>query len=48
MCPTLCQLGLVYNIGRTIGTDIDGNAVTGLEVIVRDGMLKTAYPVGIA
>lgn len=39
--------GVVADLGRTIGTDRGGNAVTGLEVIVRDGMIKTAYPVGI-
>ena len=40
--------GIVADLGRTTGTDRGGNAVTGLEVIVRDGMIKTAYPVGIS
>jgi hypothetical protein len=39
--------GMIGDVGRTIGFDRAGNPVTGLEIIVRDGMIKTAYPVGI-
>lgn len=38
--------GVIADLGRTIGTDRAGNPVTGLEVIVRNGSIKTAYPVG--
>jgi hypothetical protein len=34
-----------YDVGRVIGTDQAGNAVTGIRVHVRDGILKSAYPV---
>ncbi len=34
-----------YNLGRTIGTDAAGNAVTGIRVHVRSGIIRTAYPV---
>lgn len=42
---TVTDRGVIGNVGRTIGTDAAGNPVTGLEVIVRDGMIKTAFPV---
>ena len=34
-----------YNVGRAIGTDAAGNAVTGIRVHVRDGIIRTAFPV---
>lgn len=40
-------MGWYGNVGRTIGYDRAGNPVSGLEIIVRDGMIKTAYPVGV-
>lgn len=39
--------GMIGNVERTIGTDAAGNSVTGLEIIVRDGMIKTAFPVAV-
>lgn len=36
--------GMIGDVGRTIGTDPAGNPVTGLEIIVRDGLIKTAFP----
>jgi hypothetical protein len=44
---TVTDRGVIVDLGRIIGTDRDGNAVTGLEVIIRDGIIKTAYPVGM-
>jgi hypothetical protein len=44
---TVTGRGMIGNIGRTIGYDRTGNPVSGLEIIVRDGMIKTAYPVGV-
>lgn len=44
---TVTDRGMVGNIGRTVGYDRAGNPVSGLEIIVRDGMIKTAYPVGV-
>ncbi len=44
---TVTDQGVIANLGRTIGTDQAGNAVTGIEVIVRDGIIKTAYPVRV-
>lgn len=44
---TVTDRGMVGNVGRTIGYDRVGNPVSGLEIIVRDGMIKTAYPVGV-
>jgi hypothetical protein len=41
---TLTDRGVIADLGRTIGTDQAGNAVSGIEVIVRDGLIKTAYP----
>ncbi|WP_344609655.1 hypothetical protein [Sporichthya brevicatena] len=34
-----------YDLGRTIGTDQAGNPVTGIQVWVRDGYIRSAYPV---
>ncbi len=39
--------GMIGDVGRTIGTDPAGNPVTGLEIIVRDGVIKTAFPVAV-
>ncbi|WP_130345884.1 RHS repeat-associated core domain-containing protein [Herbihabitans rhizosphaerae] len=36
-----------YNIGRVIGTDQGGAPVTGIRVYVGDGIIKTAFPVGV-
>lgn len=36
---------VVHDFGRTIGYDRGGNAVSGLQVWVRDGYIRTAYPV---
>lgn len=44
---TVTERGMIGNVGTTIGTDAAGNSVTGLEVIVRDGMIKTAFPVAV-
>ncbi len=44
---TVTERGMIGDVGRTIGYDRAGNSVTGLEIIVRDGMIKTAYPVGV-
>lgn len=35
----------VYDLGRTIGYDRAGNAVTGIQIWIRDGYIRTAYPV---
>jgi filamentous hemagglutinin len=32
------------NIGRVIGTDIAGKGVSNIRVIVRDGIIQTAFP----
>lgn len=34
-----------YDIGRVIGYDQAGSAVTGIQVWVRNGYIRTAYPV---
>ncbi|MCG8416475.1 MAG: hypothetical protein MJE77_00870, partial [Proteobacteria bacterium] len=34
-----------YNVGRTIGTNIAGEAATSIRVFVRDGIIKTAFPI---
>lgn len=34
-----------YDVGRVIGYDQAGNAVSGIQVWVRDGYIRTAYPV---
>jgi len=44
---TLTDRGMIGNVGRTIGTDAAGSPVSGLEIIVRDGMIKTAFPVAV-
>jgi hypothetical protein len=36
---------IVRDFGRTVGTDQAGNAVTGIKVYVRDGIIQTAFPV---
>lgn len=36
---------IVRDLGRTVGTDQAGNAVTGIKVYVRDGIIQTAFPV---
>jgi hypothetical protein len=36
---------VVHDLGRTIGYDQAGNAVTGIQVWIRDGVIRTAYPV---
>jgi RHS repeat-associated protein len=36
---------ITYDVGRTVGFDQAGNAVTGIQVWVRDGYIRTAYPV---
>ncbi|RYF01441.1 MAG: hypothetical protein EOO32_03960 [Comamonadaceae bacterium] len=33
-----------YNLGRTIGTDVAGNATSNIRVHVRDGVIQTAFP----
>lgn len=33
-----------YNFGRTIGTDVAGNAASSIRVHVRDGIIQTAFP----
>lgn len=35
---------VTYDLGRTIGTDRDGNPVTSITVYVRDGVVNTAFP----
>jgi hypothetical protein len=44
---TVSQNGgkVVWNTGRTIGVDQAGNAVSGIQVYVQDGIIKTAFPV---
>jgi RHS repeat-associated protein len=44
---TVTDRGMIGDVGRIIGYDRAGNPVSGLEVIVRDGMIKTAYPVRV-
>jgi hypothetical protein len=34
-----------YDVGRVIGYDQAGNAVTGIQVWVRNGYIRTAFPV---
>lgn len=34
-----------FDVGQVIGTDQAGNAVSGIQVWVRDGYIRTAYPV---
>jgi hypothetical protein len=33
-----------HNLGRTIGTDIGGNAASSIRVHIRDGIIQTAFP----
>jgi RHS repeat-associated protein len=33
-----------YNVGRTIGTDISGNAASSIRLHIRDGIIQTAFP----
>jgi hypothetical protein len=33
-----------YNLGRTIGTDVAGNAASNIRVYVRDSIIQTAFP----
>jgi hypothetical protein len=33
-----------YDAGRTIGSDLEGNATSRLQVWVQDGHIQTAYP----
>lgn len=35
---------ITYDLGRTIGTDPQGNPVTTITVYVRDGVVNTAFP----
>jgi filamentous hemagglutinin len=35
---------IVYNLGRTIGTNIEGNATSTILVHVRDRIIQTAFP----
>ena len=35
---------VTYDLGRTIGTDTQGNPVTKITVYVRDGVVNTAFP----
>ena len=37
--------GFEYNIGRTIGTGMNGNPASTIRVFVRDGWVRTALPV---
>lgn len=34
-----------HNLGRVIGYDQTGNPVSGIQVWVRDGYIRSAYPV---
>ncbi len=36
---------IIYDTGQVVGTDKAGNAVTFIEVLVKDGKIKSAYPV---
>lgn len=36
---------ITFNTGRHIGFDRFGNPVTGLQVWIRDGVIRTAYPI---
>jgi hypothetical protein len=38
---------IIRDFGKVIGTDRAGNAVSGLQVWVRDGVIQTAYPVAV-
>lgn len=38
---------MVYNTGSTLGTDVAGNAVSVVQVYVRDGTTQTAFPVAV-
>jgi hypothetical protein len=38
---------IVYDTGSTLGTDVAGNAVSGVQVYVRDGIIQTAFPVAV-
>jgi hypothetical protein len=33
-----------HSLGRTIGTNIDGDAARSMRVFVRDGVIQTAFP----
>ena len=44
---TITDRGMIGDVGKVIGTDVAGNPVSGLEVIVRYGMIKTAFPVAV-
>jgi filamentous hemagglutinin len=33
-----------YNVGKTIGTDVAGTATSNIRVLVRDGIVQTAFP----
>ncbi len=38
---------IVHDTGSTLGTDVAGNAVSGVQVYVRDGIIQTAFPVAV-
>ena len=38
---------IVYDTASTLGTDVAGNAVSGVQVYVRDGIIQTAFPVAV-
>lgn len=40
-------VNFIGNTGQVIGTDAAGHSVTGIRVIVRDGTIKSAFPVRV-
>ena len=36
---------VVQNLGRVIGTDASGKAAKRIVMIIRDGVIQTAYPI---
>jgi filamentous hemagglutinin len=35
---------VTYNFGRVIGTNISGGPASSIQIYVRDGLVRTAYP----
>ena len=44
-CGKPIQGGFEYNLGRTIGTGMNGSSSSTIRVFIRDGWVRTAFPV---
>ncbi|NOY55274.1 MAG: RHS repeat-associated core domain-containing protein [Actinobacteria bacterium] len=38
---------VLWDAGRALGVDAAGNTATGVQVYIRDGIIQTAFPVGV-